>query len=65
VGIKREFIVPYNPECNGVAGRKNRTIEEYIRAMIFDQDLPKFILGEATMTTVIYKIEVLIESLTI
>jgi transposase InsO family protein len=28
VGIKREYIVPYNPQQNGVAERKNRTIIE-------------------------------------
>jgi transposase InsO family protein len=27
-GIKREFTVPYNPQQNGVAERKNRTIIE-------------------------------------
>ena len=50
--IKRELIVPYNPEQNGMGERKNRTIEECIQTMIFDQDLPKFLWGEAAMTTV-------------
>lgn len=31
--IKREFTVPYNPQQNGVAERKNRTIVEAARAM--------------------------------
>jgi len=39
--IKRELMVPYNPEQNGVAKRKNRSIEESVQAMIHDQDLPK------------------------
>lgn len=41
-GIKRELIVPYNPKQNGVAERKNRTIEECVRTMLYDQDLPQF-----------------------
>jgi hypothetical protein len=28
VGIKREYIVPQNPQQNGVAERKNRSIVE-------------------------------------
>lgn len=50
--IKRALIVPYNPEQNGVAERKNRSIEESVKAMLHDQDLPKFLWGEATQTTV-------------
>ena len=51
-GIKRELIVPCYLEQNGVAERKNRTIEEGIRTMISDKDLPKFLWGEATMIVV-------------
>jgi transposase InsO family protein len=40
VGIKRELSTPYNPQQNGIAERKNRTIMEAIKAMIHDQDLP-------------------------
>jgi len=47
-----ELIVPYNPKQNGLAESKNRTIEECIRTMIFDQDLPKLLWGVATMTTI-------------
>lgn len=39
VGIKSEFCVPYNPQQNGVAERKNRTIDEATKAMIHDQSL--------------------------
>ena len=38
-GIKRELIVPYNPQQNGVAKRKNMTVCEASRAMMCDQDL--------------------------
>jgi transposase InsO family protein len=39
-GIKRELTVPYNPQQNGVAERKNKTIIEATKAMIHDQSLP-------------------------
>ena len=42
VGIKRELTIPYNPQQNGVAERKNRTIVEAGKAMIHDQILPMF-----------------------
>lgn len=30
--IKRELIVPYNPQQNGIAERKNISIEEFVKA---------------------------------
>lgn len=51
-GIKREYIVPYNPEQNGVAKRKNRTTIEAARAMIFDQNLDYYLWAEACCTVV-------------
>jgi transposase InsO family protein len=51
-GIKREFIVPYNPQQNGVVETKNRTIIEATKAMIHDQSLPMTIWAEACMTAV-------------
>jgi transposase InsO family protein len=51
-GIKRELIVPYNPQQNGVAERKNRSIVEATKAMIHDQNLPMFLWGEASNTTI-------------
>jgi transposase InsO family protein len=35
-GIKKELIVPYNPQRNAVAERKNKTIVGAARAMIHD-----------------------------
>jgi hypothetical protein len=51
-GIKRELTVPYNPQQNGVAERKNRSIIGVAKAMIHDQDLPMFLWAEACNTTV-------------
>jgi transposase InsO family protein len=51
-GIKREFIVPYNPQQNGVAERKNRTIIKSTKAMIHDQSLPMTLWTEACMKAV-------------
>ena len=42
-GIKKEMIVPYNPEQNGVAERNKMSIIEYSRAMFHDQKLLKFL----------------------
>lgn len=46
--IKKEVIVPYKPQQNGVAKRKNKTIMEATKSMIHDQKLPMFLSGEAT-----------------
>ena len=42
-GIKRELTSPYNPQQNGVAERKNKTIMEAVKAMMHDQDLPMYL----------------------
>lgn len=52
VGIKREYTIPYNPQQNGVAERKNKTIIEATKAMIHDQGLPMFSWEEASSTAV-------------
>jgi transposase InsO family protein len=51
-GIKRELTTPYNPQQNGVAERKNRSIVEATKAMIHDQGLPMHLWEEASSTTV-------------
>ena len=51
-GIKREMSVPYNPQQNGVAERKNRTICEAAKAMMHDLDLPTSIWAEVVGTAV-------------
>jgi hypothetical protein len=51
-GIRRELIVPYNPQQNGVAERKNRAIVGAARAMLHDQGMPLFLWAEACYTAV-------------
>jgi transposase InsO family protein len=51
-GIKRELAVSYNPQQNGVAERKNRSIIDFAKAMIHDQELPMFLWAEVCNTTV-------------
>ena len=51
-GIKRELTTPYNPQQNGVAKRKNRTILEAVKTMIHDEDLHMHLWAEAARTTV-------------
>ena len=46
------MTTPYNPQHNGVAERKNRTIMEATRAMLHDQALPMHLWEEATRTVV-------------
>lgn len=55
-GIKRELTVPYNPEQNGVAERKNRTIYEVAKAMMHDIDLPSSLSAKAVGTAVYLQI---------
>jgi hypothetical protein len=51
-GIRRELIVPYNPQQNGVVERKNRAIVGAARALLHDQGLPLFLWAEACYTAV-------------
>eukprot|EP00253_Pinus_taeda_P032091 PITA_32091 len=50
--IIRKWTTPYNPAQNQVAKRKNRAIVEAARAILYDQDMPKFLWAEACSTTV-------------
>ena len=51
-GIRRELTIPHNPQQSGVAKRKNRSIEEIVKALMNDQGLSMYLWGEATMTTI-------------
>nr|GEY69607.1 putative ribonuclease H-like domain-containing protein [Tanacetum cinerariifolium] len=50
-GIKKEFSVPRNPQQNGIAERKNRTLIEAARTMLADSLLPIPFWVEAVNTT--------------
>jgi transposase InsO family protein len=47
VGMKRELTVLYNPHQNGVVERRNGAIVVVVKAMLYDQDLPRFLWAEA------------------
>ena len=51
-GLKRDLTTPYNPQQNGVAERKNRTIMEATREMLLDQDPPMHLRAEAARAAV-------------
>jgi hypothetical protein len=51
-GIRRQMTVPYNPQQNGVAERKNRAITGAARSMLHDQSLPLYLWAEASATAV-------------
>lgn len=55
IGIKREFSIPYNPQQNGVAEHKNRSIIELAKSMIHDQNLHTSFSAEASNTVVYIK----------
>jgi hypothetical protein len=52
VGIRRELTIPHNPQQNGVAERKNKSIEETVKALLNDQGLSMFLWGEESMPTI-------------
>ncbi|KAA3483180.1 Retrovirus-related Pol polyprotein from transposon TNT 1-94 [Gossypium australe] len=48
----QQLVVPYTPQQNGVSERKNRTIIEMARCLLFEKDLPKVFWAEAVNTLV-------------
>jgi hypothetical protein len=50
--IRRQMIVPYNPQQNGVAERKNKAITGATRSMLHDQSLPLYLWAKASATAV-------------
>ena len=45
-----EFTIPYTTQQNGVAERKNRTIQEKANRLLIHANFQKFLWGEAVMT---------------
>ena len=52
VGLDRQLTVGYTPQQNGVAERKNRTIEEMAKSMLHEKGLPRSFWGEAVYMAV-------------
>lgn len=48
-GIKSQRTAPHSPQQNGVAERKNRTLIEMARCMLFDANMEFSFWGEAVM----------------
>ena len=46
-GISHNFSCPRTPQQNGVVERRNRSLQEMARAMLCENDLPKFLWVEA------------------
>ena len=42
MGIQREFNCRYMPEQNGIAERKKQSVVEATRAMLEENNMPKF-----------------------
>lgn len=51
-GIKIEYTTPYSAQQNGVAERKNRTLNDATRTMIISSGLPKNLWSEAMKNAV-------------
>lgn len=51
-GIEHQLTAPYTPQQNGVSERKNRTIMEMARCMLYEKGLPKEYWAEAANTAV-------------
>ncbi|KFD66912.1 hypothetical protein M514_20778 [Trichuris suis] len=49
-GIEHQLTIPYTPQQNGVAERKNRFLAEMVRCMLSDARLPIRFWGEAVLT---------------
>ena len=48
--ISQEFSAPITPQQNGVVERKNRVIQEMVRAMLHNKDMARNLWGEAVNT---------------
>ncbi|CAL2255687.1 unnamed protein product [Prunus armeniaca] len=52
MGMERQLTVAYSPQQNGVAERKNRTIVEMAKCMMFEKSMPLEFSAEAVNTAV-------------
>ena len=49
-GITRRLTIPHNPEQNGIAERRNRTLLDMARCLLLDSKLPTTFWAEAVAT---------------
>jgi transposase InsO family protein len=49
-GIKHQLTVPYTPQQNGVSERRNRTLMEMARCLLYEKKLPLNFWAEAVNT---------------
>ena len=49
-GIRPQYTLPYSPQQNGIAERKNRSLQEMAICMLADAGMSKLYWGEAVMT---------------
>ena len=50
LGIKYETTTPFSSQSNGKAERLNRTLNEHVRCMLFQANMPKSFWAEAMAT---------------
>nr|GEV23235.1 retrovirus-related Pol polyprotein from transposon TNT 1-94 [Tanacetum cinerariifolium] len=51
-GVIHQVTVPYSPQQNSISERKNRTVIEMARSMLYEKKLPKTFWAEAIATSV-------------
>ena len=51
-GIQHQLTITYSPQQNGVSERKNRTVMEMARCLMFEKKLPKEFWAKAVNTSV-------------
>ena len=49
--IIHQTTVPYTPQQNGIAERKNKTLKEMVNSMLVSSRAPQNLWGEALLTT--------------
>ena len=49
-GVDAQYTMPREPEQNGVAERRNRTLMDMVRSMMSNTSLPTFLWGDALKT---------------
>ena len=52
--IEHQLTTPYTPQQNGVSERKNWTIMEMTRCMLYEKEMRKKLWAEAANTTVFF-----------